>query len=682
MSVRMPEICVDRSRCGTDASLWLNGTHPQITNEIVTRRVCGTNGAYCCYWSLSIQVKACPGNYYVYEFVSPITFCGAYCADVNTIAPNISNSTVSSTNTTDTSDPCSVYTVLSDDWRKPGSFYYTHYSGYDDTLVEWSGWYRLYVQGSSAQIAESAWCSSDMTCGGYTPLFLGGTHPLPQDGIVTRKIYGSYGYVTDGSQCGSLKSNPIQVKACPGNYSVYRLVKPTVSIPMPTYCAVIYNTSSYDPCNNYTPLDQPWRGTNATGLYICDQYFTWNGWYRLLYYGMSVRMPESCVNRSRCGTNIPLWLNGTHPQITDGIVTRVVCGNSGSSCCSYRSTPVRVKACQGNYYVYEFVKTTLCNAAYCADVNTIAPNIANSTVSSTNTTNTTSDPCSVYTVLDNYWRSVYVRYNHHDDQRKPVYFYYNLYSEHDDTLVEWSGWYRLYLKGSSAQIAESRWCSRYMTCGGYTPLFLRGTHPLPQDGIVTREIYGSYGYVTDGSQCGSLKSNPIQVKACPGNYSVYRLVKPALSIPMPTYCAVSPTADPCNKYTSLDQPWRGTNSTGLYICDTAFTWNGWYRLLYYGMSIRMPESCVNWDTCGTYYPLWLNGPHPQITDGIVTRGVCGSWINCCYWSLSIQVKACPGNYYVYKFVSPYFCNAAYCADVNTIAPNIFNSTVSSTNNTI
>uniref|UniRef100_A0AAR2JEU5 UMOD/GP2/OIT3-like D8C domain-containing protein n=1 Tax=Pygocentrus nattereri TaxID=42514 RepID=A0AAR2JEU5_PYGNA len=107
------------------------------------------------------------------------------------------------------------------------------------------------------------------------------------------------------------------------------------------------------------------QSTNATvGLRIWDRYFNWNGWYRLLYNGMSARMPESCVNP--CGTDVALWLNGSHPQIKDGIVTRLVCGSDGSDCCYYRSTPIKVKACPGNYYVYEFVKPSFYYAGYCA----------------------------------------------------------------------------------------------------------------------------------------------------------------------------------------------------------------------------------------------------------------------------------------------------------------------------
>ncbi|KAI4871599.1 hypothetical protein NFI96_004110 [Prochilodus magdalenae] len=561
MNIRMPESCVNESRCGTYTTLWLNGSHPQIQDGIVTRGVCMNVGwEECCYYkSIPIRVKACPGDYYVYEFVRPADYCSAYCADTTNVD----------------FDPCNVYSVLDNDWRRTDTrshnyYYYEHYYSYDDTLVEWNGWYRLYLQGKSAQIPESDWCWGFMTCGGYTVLFLGGPHPQLQDGIVTREIYGSYDSYYS-RQCNFYRSNPIQVKACPGNYYVYRLVKPVVSLPMPTYCA--------------------------------------------------------------------------------------------------------------------------------------------------DTTNVDFDPCSVYTVLDNDWRRTETR----------SHYYYNGY---DDTLVEWSGWYRLYLQGKSAQIPESDWCWSNVTCGGYTALSLGGPHPLLQDGIVIRDIYGSYDSYYS-TQCNFYRSNLIKVKACPGNYYVYRLVKPAPSFPMPTYCAVpvitnftisgkntssvsltwnSPqrnsyfyrvmwtdgtvssnatttstsytvtdltpgvryifrvtafaadgvtkgasvqistftnyfvilcvvvgvcviaasiavfvwkSYDPCIIYTFLDQPWRGTNAAGGWNCDNYFNWNDWYRLLYNGMNIRMPESCVNEYRCGTHITLWLNGSHPQIEDGIVTRGVCG-----------------------------------------------------------
>ncbi|KAI4872770.1 hypothetical protein NFI96_003835 [Prochilodus magdalenae] len=139
-----------------------------------------------------------------------------------------------------------------------------------------------------------------------------------------------------------------------------------------TVLAIQFLTANNDPCNNYTALDEPWRASDETSTKSkCDGHFDWTGWYRLLYYGKDVRMPESCVDSFRCGTDITLWLNGSHPQISDGIVTCRVCGNSGSDCCYYNTTQIRVKACPGNYYVYELVNTNIHVAGYCADIGTI-----------------------------------------------------------------------------------------------------------------------------------------------------------------------------------------------------------------------------------------------------------------------------------------------------------------------
>uniref|UniRef100_A0A4W4FHT4 ZP domain-containing protein n=1 Tax=Electrophorus electricus TaxID=8005 RepID=A0A4W4FHT4_ELEEL len=575
------------------------------------------------------------------------------------ISPNPASSTF---------DPCQNYNVLDDTWRTTYSYYgcgyYTYgYSGYysshDDNTVEWDGWYRLYLHGEDAQISE--WCVDPMSSGGYTPLLLGGSHPLIKDGIVTREIYGSFSY--NYCQCNYYTSNPIQVKACPGHYYVYNLVKPDLSIPLPTYTAVALNSlTSYDPCNNYVSLDQPWRANNAPGLGICDSNFNWNGWYRLLYNGLDIRIAESCVDVNRCGTYYTLWLNGPHPQPEDGVVTRQVCANAGSDCCLFKSNPIRVKACPGNYYVYEIVRPIFCNMAYCTDVNTTSAVVEHSTSTHEDFT---FDPCNYHDVVDDYWRNTMELYN--------------FYTGHDDTLVEWNGWYRLFLQGNSAQLSE--WCVSYMRCGGYTPLVLGGSHPRPEDGIVTREIYA----YSDG-QCSSVsRSHPIQVKACPGHYYVYKLVKPDVSIPMPTYCAVNftyPSTDPCYNYNVLEESWRATdNAEHNYYnswwwwwtwCDRYTSWNGWYRLFYQGNNVEMPDSCVSPGMCGTDIPLWLNGSLPQLEDGVVIRQACGSsYSDCCYYkSFPIQVKACPGNYYVYELVSPAFCNSAYCAGKYSNLPSV------------
>uniref|UniRef100_A0AAY5KY69 ZP domain-containing protein n=2 Tax=Esox lucius TaxID=8010 RepID=A0AAY5KY69_ESOLU len=86
-------------------------------------------------------------------------------------------------------------------------------------------------------------------------------------------------------------------------------------------------------------------------------------------------------------------------------------------------------------------------------------------------------------------------------------------------------------------------------------------------------------------------------------------------------------------------------------------------------SASMPDQCVDSLRCGTQAPLWLASPHPRAADGIVKSSVCASFRGSCCWvqSNAIHVKACPGNYFVYKFVKPPGCYFAYCADVGDIA---------------
>lgn len=122
-----------------------------------------------------------------------------------------------------------------------------------------------------------------------------------------------------------------------------------------------------DPCDHYTALNDTWRATTNQdqSALKCDRDVQWQGWYRMFHQGRSVRMPESCVPKKRCGTHGPLWLKSPHPDLEDGIVTREVCG-SWDSCCSFKSPPIRVKMCPGNYAVYELVGPTVCHYAYCA----------------------------------------------------------------------------------------------------------------------------------------------------------------------------------------------------------------------------------------------------------------------------------------------------------------------------
>ena len=114
----------------------------------------------------------------------------------------------------------------------------------------------------------------------------------------------------------------------------------------------------------------------------------------------------------------------------------------------------------------------------------------------------------------------------------------------------------------------------------------------------------------------------------------------------------------CTSYSTLtDADRKATYSTRSPVCDGNL--NGWYR--FQGAAgTRMPTSCPSRYRCGTNAPGWLNGGHPTVADGKVTRQVCFHWSsNCCYWSTNIQVRNC-GSFYVYYFSSTPECYLRYC----------------------
>ena len=121
-------------------------------------------------------------------------------------------------------------------------------------------------------------------------------------------------------------------------------------------------------CNDYTVLNERDR---AQGNALLPQNGSDNnlvaGWYR--FQGAAGdRMADECVVRWRCGTKHPGWLNGRHPTVDDGEVTRKVCyaGNWKTHCCGMKRQ-VKVKNCTG-YYVYKLNwNPPLNNSRYCGN---------------------------------------------------------------------------------------------------------------------------------------------------------------------------------------------------------------------------------------------------------------------------------------------------------------------------
>ncbi|XP_056392110.1 uromodulin-like isoform X1 [Hyla sarda] len=158
-----------------------------------------------------------------------------------------------------------------------------------------------------------------------------------------------------------------------------------------------------------------------------------------------------------------------------------------------------------------------------------------------------------------------------------------------------------------------------------------------------------YGYLGDGFHC--------EVNEC--TYGVCGLGTECIKSLGSYRCS-----DPCSNYTVLNEPWRSASNMYDYRYNCDSDKNGWYRFIGSG-GVRMPESCSPESGCGTHASIWLSGTHPILSDGIVTRTVCASWIGyCCSWSSTVQIKACPGGYPLYKLngTPNNYCSLSYCTD--------------------
>uniref|UniRef100_UPI00398EDDFC uncharacterized protein F26C11.3-like isoform X2 n=1 Tax=Pristiophorus japonicus TaxID=55135 RepID=UPI00398EDDFC len=134
---------------------------------------------------------------------------------------------------------------------------------------------------------------------------------------------------------------------------------------------LIADTALTDPCVDHTVLDQSWRSMNCnatecTGNLQCDAYLV-QGWYRFNSSG-GWKIPETEVPSYHCSANAPGWLNGIHPTVGQGEVTRTVCFNYYGNPCQW-TRDIKIKNCT-NYSVYELKPTDSCYLVYCTDPET------------------------------------------------------------------------------------------------------------------------------------------------------------------------------------------------------------------------------------------------------------------------------------------------------------------------
>lgn len=123
-------------------------------------------------------------------------------------------------------DPCQNYATLNDDWRSTNN---TNTEVlHCDRDINWQGWYRLFLNQTSARIPER--CVESYSCGTHAPLWITQPHPTWSGEIVNRTVCNDW-----SGSCCHFQSHTIHVKLCHANYYVYKLVKPyTCNL---AYCA-------------------------------------------------------------------------------------------------------------------------------------------------------------------------------------------------------------------------------------------------------------------------------------------------------------------------------------------------------------------------------------------------------------------------------------------------------------
>ena len=122
-------------------------------------------------------------------------------------------------------------------------------------------------------------------------------------------------------------------------------------------------------CTTYKEINDPRRSIKSVWKHgqdpLCDRGLRW-GWYRFTSFA-GAKMPEKKVPENHCGTQAPIWLDGSHPTKKGENVARRACVNvldiAADGC--YDSFNINIINC-GDYFVYYLRPPWYCAVAYCA----------------------------------------------------------------------------------------------------------------------------------------------------------------------------------------------------------------------------------------------------------------------------------------------------------------------------
>ncbi|KAL3871226.1 hypothetical protein ACJMK2_039234 [Sinanodonta woodiana] len=218
---------------------------------------------------------------------------------------------------------------------------------------------------------------------------------------------------------------------------------------------------------------------------VCDKQIE-EGWYKVQGLNGPLKMPDSFSKLDVCGTNLPIWLNGSHPTEDDGTVHREGCIPTATSSC-FKVVNITIKLCPG-FFVYYLTPTSSCPIAYCFGADEECPPF---------------DPCDY-----EYEHSVIE--NENGDRSSMCTTDGDPYC---DDKIE-NGWYAIHSSNGYQRISSN--CPNYSSCKTKSPIWINGSIPTIQDDIVTNKAC-----VRDDRSCCSHMFD-VEMKNC-SSYVVYKL---------------------------------------------------------------------------------------------------------------------------------------------------------------
>ena len=115
-------------------------------------------------------------------------------------------------------------------------------------------------------------------------------------------------------------------------------------------------------CKQYKFLNDSDRHSDfGRGDRKCDKNLT-EDWYRFSA-GAGTSIPTLCLPHHRCGTDLPGWMDGAHPTVDEGVVSRKVCFHGYYNCC-HRHIMINVRNCS-SFFVYRLKPVQDCASRYC-----------------------------------------------------------------------------------------------------------------------------------------------------------------------------------------------------------------------------------------------------------------------------------------------------------------------------